>query len=245
MKLSPYALCIFLLGSVNIATAQCFIYRIADPSAQPASSQESLGYKSDLASIDSFEVIYCPLTQQLDFSVTYTANNSIPEGFWFVLSDGPNPKDGGGQYPIFYFDAAAGSGPANLSAYVYNGQNGATSHLEAGSFLGSSRSSPALSATASFLGSQASFAFSADVSGINSAIVGPDWEGTGFEQNLGIWYHTVTFDSPPTYNSDGSLSAFNLRAADFFDISNGNTIPEPSLALLGFFSSLLLLRRQR
>ena len=156
MKFSPYALCIFLLGSVNIATAQCFIYRIADPSAQPASS-----------------------------------------------------------------------------------------HLEAGSFLGSSRSSPALSATASFLGSQASFAFSADVSGINSAIVSADWEGTGFEQNLGIWYHTVTFDSPPTYNSDGSLSAFNLRAADFFDISNGNTIPEPSLALLGFFSSLLLLRRQR
>ena len=245
MKLPIFGFGLVLSLSVHLAEAQSFVYLVGDTDHDSLINPGTISYKSDIAFIDEFRLAYNPISQQLDFSATYTANSEMPQGFWFVLGDGPNPKDGGGDHPIFYFDASGDSGGAIISAYIYNGQNGASSHLETDSFLASSETSSTLTAAALYFGQQANFTFTADLSGINSAPVGPDWKGGGFGEEVGIWFHSVTFKNAPEYNPDGSLKVFDLQSADFFDVANGSTVPEPSAALLSLLGAAILLRRKR
>ncbi|MCB0331967.1 MAG: hypothetical protein KDD55_00640 [Bdellovibrionales bacterium] len=56
-------------------------------------------------------------------------NDKLPDGYWNVINNGPNPKGHSGELAIIYFDASNPSDP-KITAYAYNGQNGDKSYKD-------------------------------------------------------------------------------------------------------------------
>jgi len=189
-------------------------------------SNNGLGYDSVSASFDNS-------TNQFSWEVDYSGAN--PDGFWLVISDGSNPKYNPLEYSIFYGDYTSG----NLSAYAYNGNNNSGSWL-ANPFLGDLSSS-------TYTNGSDVFGFSFDATAINGLGLGPDWQGTQFANNIGVWFHP-TYNLSSSFNSDGSIAAFSPSNNAWYDTNNDGdcgtndrgcitataSVPEPtSMALLG------------
>ncbi len=245
------AICATLL-TAGQASAQTFKYNAQDLDHDSVINPGNIGYQSSIAYIDDFALMYNPASKTLNVSATYSKNNANPDGFWFVVSDGPDPKNNVNEYAIFYFDASQPS--AVVSAYVYDGTNSGNSWNNPGNLFASSlNAGSGLTASASTSGSQTSFQFTADVSKINNKANWPasynlsnDWDGAQFDQKVGIWFHTFTLEEAAKYNSDGSLKELKIKNSDYFDVANQMTVPEPSALLLGALGAVsLLIRRKR
>lgn len=152
------------------------------------------------------------------FSWEYTID-AINDGFWLVVSDGPNPKGIDDQLAILYGDLNNNL----LTAYQYNGLNSSSSYSTPGILLQqwsnvftTVNTGPGIETTS----------FSIDVSGINSAINSSNWEGIQFGEQIGIWFHPSR-GSNFTYNDDREITAFTRASAGWHDSSNQTTTEEP------------------
>ena len=152
------------------------------------------------------------------FSWEYTIDN-VNDGFWLVVSDGPNPKAAqADEYAIFYGDLNNNI----LSAYQYNGDNNANSYNNPGNLL--DQWNGALTTTDNGNGTETT-SFSVNVSGINSTNIGPDWEGTQFGEKISIWFHPSR-GSVFNYD-DKEITQFGYKGQGWHDSSNKTTIEEP------------------
>ncbi len=221
--------------------------------------------------IDSITSTYDSTNHELTWTATLTSNGtSIPDSFWLVLSNGPNPKGISDQLPIIYFDGshsfdasgnATGVAPT-LSAYAYNGVNGNNSYSTPGvdllSSLGTNwNASNSLLATGNDLTRTLSFSintslldngsavgtiFAADSVPFNSA----NWEGAGYGSQVGIWFHPDQTGTDPTYGVNGFLTSFPVASQSSYDTSYQTTtvVPEPSSALLLTLAGMVLVHRR-
>ena len=172
------------------------------------------------------------MTRIIRFSWEVDYSGGTPDGFWLVISDGPNPKNNPLEYSIFYGDYSSG----NLAAYAYNGVNNAGSWM-ALPFLGDYSSS-------TYNNGSDVFGFSLDATAINSAALGPDWDGIQFGSNIGIWFHP-SYNLTSSFNPDGSIQSFSPRYNAWYDTNyDGDCgtndrgcitkVPEPTtFALMG------------
>ena len=224
--------------------------------------------------ITAVTTTYDDVAHTLTWSTTLTSESgSIADGFWLVLSDGPDPKGLNDQLPIYYFDATQSFDPTGtynglsptLTAYGYNGLNSNSSYLDPGVGLMSSVSGVAWNSTNQLTASgdltSRTFSFTLDVSNLDSSLFvnsryanagvpfdPANWDGAGFAENIGIWFHATNSGGvAPTYNSEGFLKDFPAKNQSYLDTSYGDTtvVPEPSSAWLVALAGLVLIHRRR
>ena len=170
---------------------------------------------------ESFSASYDTDRQLLDFSATVngSASHATADGFWLVLSDGPNPKTHVNEYAILYGDAVNN----RLTAYVYDGVNSADSYRDVRRYITSY--SGVLDYT-DLGGGRSSFSVSGlDVSTINAYTPWfggtNDWDGVAFGENIGVWFHPAMMDSL-TYACT-LLVKFNHEVQGWYDFAGQPT----------------------
>lgn len=179
------------------------------------------------------------------------SGGNLADGFWLVLSDGPNPKSHHNEYAIFYGDSYTG----NLSAYVYSGANSSNSWNTPGEHI--QTFGGAFESDTSVAG-EVTFSFSIDATSLNSYVPTTagtnEWDGASYGESIGIWYHPLVFNDAPEYNADGSLSSFSYGAFGWYDTAYEQTevipdvtdVPEPgALALAGLGLVGMVVGRRR
>lgn len=226
--------------------------------------------------ITNFSTQYDSNNQTLSLFASFEeepVTNDLPLGFFLVLNNGPMPMGMDGKYAILYFEAVSQASPV-ITAYAYNGENGADSFFDGGAAPGnqapdpiiSSRNSPGFVTAATSVDNPGgrTLSFTIDTTAINAhnPLYGnaADWEGIGFDENIGIWLHTYS-SLTPAYNDDHFLIAdpsgtswlewgqYDDQGEQFHgwldaaDLRSDVDIPEPaSLALIGMGSMALLSR---
>lgn len=173
---------------------------------------------------------YNSLTERLTFrSTLQKLSGKTPNGFTMAMNNGPNPK-GHAELALMYMDCNAGS--PIITVYAYNGLNMLTSYYDGSSTSGTQApdrivsslldSSFVNSASCTDDGSNVTFAFDIDVSGINShsPLYTASWAWTGMEFGslMGIWYHPFA-NATFTY-SGGWLNNLNVPYQGWIDTSN-------------------------
>lgn len=172
------------------------------------------------------------------YTVAPTENGDVNDGFWLVVSDGPDPKNDENEYAILFGDLDNN----RLTAYLYSGENNARSWDDPGELLGDF----ALTVEPGPQGSGTqTVSFTIDVDDINNYSDDALWDGISFGESLGIWFHP-TVGTRVEYNDDGEITRFSPQryGAGYYD---GNDIvvsqvPEPTilyLSGLGLFAFAL------
>ena len=168
------------------------------------------------------------------FKWDFTAGSNV-NGFWLVVSPGPNPKGHPGELAILYLDAktltANSSITPTLTVYNYNGLNGLNSHIDGnGQVAGnqapdrifSSRNANAssvvmqLSATDNGTNTNTSRRFTVELDAniiqnhtpLYPATNGDPWTGVAFGSKIGTWFHP-TSGTTSAYGSDPANPNFN------------------------------------
>ncbi len=202
-----------------------------------------------VGTITDFNASFNDATDQ--FSWSSTIEDGAADGFWMVMSSGPNPKGHANEYTILYGDTVN----SRLTAYVYKGLNSSNSWNN-GQFIGSYGLSSSTS------GNATTFSFNIDASSINQAappiidaagnqtgtgftLAGPTdiWQGlTIGPDTAGVWYHPVVLDTSPgnlQYAANGSLWDFAYTASSWNDVANQpvtpggpSGVPEPNTLVL-------------
>ena len=166
------------------------------------------------------------------------------DSFWLVVTGGPNPKKASGEYVILYGDEANGT----VTAYEYDGNNGTQSYNTLSNYLGTY----ALNVTQE--GGFDVFHFSIDSADIDAAYASSGgsasyWQGLGFEENIGLWFHPAV-GLNYQYDQTGGITGINYSAnhsAGWYDVGDLVTqVPEPgTLGLLLLGAGSLFVARRR
>lgn len=198
-----------------------------------------------------------PQSKAFAWDVTFSNGVSVgTDGYWLVVSNGPNPKDSRNQLAIIYFDATNLASPS-VSVYRYNGENSDSSFETPGELLASNRGINAYGIQASTIdsGNRRTFKLSLDASGINAnqpagdppaGTPGSEWEGIHFRRQIGVWFHPTA--GLETAYSNRRLQRFDAPAdkTGWFDGSNLTTTVEiPAPASVGLFAPALALAARR
>lgn len=237
-------------------------------------------YVSDEAGmITGVSTQFDSVNQELSFLATFepeAGTGQLPVGFFLVINNGPMPVGMDGEFAILYFDAITGATPT-VTAYAYNGENGADSFFDGAAAPGNQAPDPIVSSLndPTFVVSAASvdspggrvLSLTIDTSAINahSPLHGNpgDWQGIGFDENIGVWFHTYSY-LHPAYGNDGFLLPEPSGSSwlhwgqypdqgeqfhgwlDATNLPSDVNIPEPaSLALIGMGIAALTLRDRR
>ncbi|MEL6814347.1 MAG: hypothetical protein AAFP03_05975 [Cyanobacteria bacterium J06598_3] len=188
-------------------------------------------------------------TDLFTWSVTLSRNainNRLADGGWLVVNAGGNPKADEQESVIFYLDGEAGQ----VSAYNYSGKHRSHS-WQTSNFLGAT----ALRVENS--GNERTLSFAFDMSQINhmTHTFGPNWKGTAFAEQVGIWFHGVD-GLMADYTDAGDLTQFSYSHQGWYDTNSKQTvsaailnsaqdIPEPSVLIsLGLLASALMFKPQ-
>ncbi|MBS1706937.1 MAG: PEP-CTERM sorting domain-containing protein [Armatimonadetes bacterium] len=193
------------------------------------------------------------------------SNNKKANGFWLVLSPGPNPKGKAGELAIFYFDASNTSSPV-LTSYVYNGVNGDNSFNNGNGVGGPADKIVSSKNLTNWIkdltvkdeaNGTRTLGFRIDptvVNGYNPMYnQGVPYTGAKFDQKIGIWFHPVN-GLETKYGVDGFLTKFAYAKQGWYDSPDGglttqcstDPVPEPaSMAALGLGVASILRRKSR
>ena len=233
------------LAAMSLGTAAfggLYEYKTTNPAA------DGIDVSTAGGTVSSLDTTFNTSTKAFTWTVTFSdgvAKNT--NGFWLVVSGGPNPKSTGGEYAIMYFDASSLSSP-NVSIYEYNGVNGDNSFQTPAVELISTKTSgqsQISGVSASQSGASRTFAFNVDASTINSlqSTLGSAWQGIAFGSQIGLWLHPVT--GLTTTYSGAALTAFNYQSEGYYDGANTPTVPVPATASLIALGGLVAGRRRR
>jgi hypothetical protein len=214
---------------------------------------------------------YAPTSHR--FKWEFTSGTQV-NGFWLVVSPGPNPKGHPGELAIIYFDAktltANNSITPTATIYNYNGVNNASSWNDGAptagvqtpdriwSSLDSGDAASIIQLSATDNGTSRRFVFEIDATAIQTHTPlypnpnGDDWTGLAFGAKLGTWFHpmsgmTTSYGTDPSAANFNFLTSFGYAQQASFDTANLNTelLPAPgAVALLGF-AGLAGARRRR
>lgn len=165
-------------------------------------------------------------TQRFSWSVTYA--DQVTDGYTLAVNDGPNPKGVVGELGLLYFDATD-TNDVKVSVFEYNGQNNSSSHSNPGNLIVSSMSDANFVVDASVVDSNGSRTFNLeiDTSVVNSfpsATLDPEWHGIGFDDKIGVWFHS--FRNLTTGYNNGNLNSWSGQQG-WLDMSNQNATPVP------------------
>lgn len=218
--------------------------------------------------INDAQAVFNTATKRFAFNANF---DNVPnsqaktQGFWLVVSPGPNPKGTTGELAIFYMDASKIDGinnkNATLSVYAYNGVNADTSfkdgtgHGDAPDRIVNSIATQSWVNSLTMVQNQngsRTFSFDIDATAIQGhtpLYPGPggaaDWTGCSFGQNIGVWFHPVAGLSTD-YRTDGFLKKFDYSKSGWLDGENFKTTPEPiSMIALGAGVATMLRRRKK
>lgn len=162
------------------------------------------------------------------------------DGFWLVVSNGPNPKGELGQLAILYGDLLTG----HLLAYEYSGRNDPYSYRNPGNFLGD------FSSGLNYVAGSNEYDLTIDVTALNDLYPSP-WEGIQFGSAFGIWYHPTWGTNASYYQTRNGyeLEYWGYRRQGWFDRNEQVTtqVPEPgTLTLFGLgLIGLGIMRRRK
>lgn len=150
------------------------------------------------------------VTNQFSWTANFSScNGQIPDGYWLVVNNGPNPKGHAGELVIFYFDATDLNNP-EMTVYTYNGQNGYNSFQdgdgETAGIQTPDRIHSTLTGDQSFLleidavdeaNGTRTLHFKINATTIKQHVPAyPDaldpWYGAGFDDYAGYWFHPVS-----------------------------------------------------
>ncbi len=214
---------------------------------------------------------FAPTTNR--FKWEFTSGTQV-NGYWLVLSPGPNPKGHAGELAIIYFDAKALTANSSITPtvtiYNYNGLNNASSWNDgtpsAGvqtpdriwSSLNASDAASVMQLSATDTGTSRRFVFEFDATAIQTHAPlypnpnGDDWTGLAFGAKLGTWFHpmsgmTTSYGTDPSAANFNFLTSFGYVQQQSFDTTNLTTqlVPTPgAVALLGL-AGLAGARRRR
>lgn len=240
-------------------TSAAILLAVAGAQAAATYHSTATGQNSAGGTINWIDSSFDTLTNQFTFSSNYSsaAGSLKTDGFWLVVTNGPNPKGISNQLAVFYLDAS-GSEP-KLTTYAYNGVNGANSYKNGDGFGGEPDQISSSLLSTDWIKSVTkqdnadgtrTLGFDIDASVINGhdPAYGPqsDWEGARFDSKIGVWLHPTT-GTKATYK-DGFLSSFTSKSEGSFDSEDQDCqpVPEPaSWAALGVGVASLARRRRR
>jgi hypothetical protein len=250
-RVQPNAIAIAVIAT---AAAASLAPKVADAGywSYNYSSPSSAWYKS-------IRTEYDPDSRRFLFD--FTAGSGV-NGYWLVLSPGPNPKGYAGELAILYLDAnglAANSTiTPKLTVYGYNGQNGILSYMDGSqatgvqtpdrifSSLNPDTTGTIMQLSASDTGGLRRFTVELDATVIqsysplhNGGAMGVDWTGVAFGQQLGAWFHpssgtTTSYGTNPGSADFNWLTSFSYTGQASFDTTNLATqwVPAPGAAAL-------------
>lgn len=203
----------YAAAAVGGAQAQdLFQYERTGPGAADSPAGDLLEY---------FELVYDNTNQRLRATLDFTpeiVKGPREGGFWLVVSDGPNPKKQIGEYAILYGDLNNN----RITAYEYNGNNSADSIVNPGNLL------QVFNGAMSYIDSNGPSAdgvvtFDIDVSSINMAPLGPEWDGVRFDEKIGVWFHFGENLRANYNNHTNEITKFDLGHQGWVDFKNKHT----------------------
>lgn len=220
-------------------------------------------YNNAGGTINSIHAEYNDVTNRMVWKTNFGNNpdGKKTDGYWLVVSPGPNPKGNDGELAAIYFDRSGGGSGNNPAAtvYAYNGVNGDNSWKDGSKASGTQTPDKILSSklTQNWINALTAvdeangtrtFTLDIDATAIRNHIPlygGPDpWTGSSFGQKLGLWFHPVVGIS--SAYSNGYLSDWRYKDQGWFDGQNFTTVPEPGTILaLGAGIAALATRRRR
>ena len=215
---------------------------------------------------------YDPGTKRFKWDFT---SGTQTNGYWLVLSPGPNPKGHAGELAIVYLDAKALTANSTitptLTVYNYNGLNGISSYMDGNPAVGgnqtpdrifsslnasTARAIMQLSATAT--STTRRFVLELDASLIQNHTplypnpAGDDWTGLAFGSQMGTWFHptaglNTAYGTDPNNPNFNYLTNFTYTQQASFDTTNLTTqwVPTPGAVALLGLAGLAGVRRRR
>jgi hypothetical protein len=208
------------------------------------------------------------------FKWDFTSGTST-NGYWLVLSPGPNPKGHAGELAIVYLDAKALTANSTitptLTVYNYNGLNGITSYMDGNpavagnqtpdrifSSLNPGNPGTIMQLTATATSTTRRFILELDASLIQNHTplypnpAGDDWTGLAFGQLMGTWFHPTSglntaYGTDPSNPNYNYLTNFTYTSQASFDTTNLTTqwVPAPGAVALLGLAGIVGARRRR
>jgi hypothetical protein len=214
-----------LAGIATSANADFFRWDYTRGNALPNS-----GINDNGGRVQSIRAEYDPTSKRFLWDVSYDVSSRNTNGYWLVVSPGPNPKGHPGELAMIYLDASALGDDQTITpkvtVYNYNSLNNASSFQDgspAGGIQTPDRIFSSLSpvpvntvinSSATDLGNTRRFVLELDASAINAHSPmypnpnGNDWTGVEFGAHIGVWFHSVA-GLNAQYGTDPSAADFN------------------------------------
>lgn len=262
------ALAIGALGQAASASMYAFDWTRPSQTVVDANATGPYSYQIDNTEVGDLAGQLNAITATYDSDagrLTFSLNIGAPAlvgqilgGFSLVLTNGAMP-DGPGQWTSYYFDAS-GISPV-LTGYAYNGHPWSPSY-EDGSWLpGVQAPDPIFSSLNDVDGvvnnatdneevdGTHTWAFDINVASILShSPLYPQpwaWDGTGFDDEIGLWLKTFT-NVHTTYDDDGFVAgACYSPKSGYYDTDHQPTVPAPGAGALLALAALCGRSRKR
>lgn len=210
-----------VLAAATPAAAASFTFSVDMP--RSGAGSDTIGQIQTLAFgyDDGGSALTASQTLDASGSIEVNANQGMPTGGWFVLSDGRNAREENGL-AILYMDFASGS----VVAYEYDGSLGAfgyRTYQQQDRYIATYENA----VTTSVMNGVFSFAIDdLDVSLIQSFSDDAAYTGVSFDEQIGIWFHLATFNAIEV-GADGRIVSFAPRADSYYDIVGQSAVADP------------------
>lgn len=124
------ALIISLGLLVSSAAAIQYQYQFSPDQTGACDQPNNQGENGSAGRMTQLNVYFNSVTNTFVWTATFEPCNGIlPNGFWLVINNGPNPKGHSGELSIIYFDGSDQADP-RMTLYAYNGKNSADSYKD-------------------------------------------------------------------------------------------------------------------